>query len=206
MIYLIHRLLRRLWEIPARGIPKLKSATYGDGADGIVWLTHPTSPNFPYGVRYEPCDPGLCDELIRSLDIDYRDWTFFDVGCGKGRALMIAEKYPFKKIIGIEYSKRLAAVAKRLSKGATVVCQDATDYQFPADDKVVFMFHPFGKPVLEKVLQNLCGNVILIYLGVGKEWPKENPLFQAVRRTEHAVIYRLMNELKGLPEAPLPAL
>lgn len=192
LLQLLQRLFRRICEIPSRGLPRLRSARVGDGADGIVWLTNPRSPNFAHGVRYQGCDPVTCEELIRSLDIRYEDWHFVDVGCGKGRALMIAKKFPFKRVIGVEYSPKLATAARALT-GAMVSCCDAADYKFPEAPLVVFMYHPFDKSVLEKVLANLHGEVILVYLGIGREWPGENPRFKEIRRTKDAVTYRALS-------------
>lgn len=189
MNQLLQRVLRRIREIPSRGLPNFQSHKVGDGTDGIVWLTNPKSQNFARGVRYEGCDPVICEELIRSLDIRYEDWTFVDVGCGKGRALRKAEKFPFMGVIGVEYSPRLVTAARALTR-ATLFCCDAVDYKFPEVPLVVFMYHPFDKSVLEKVLANLHGEVILIYLGIGRAWPGENPRFKEVRRTKEAVIYR----------------
>jgi SAM-dependent methyltransferase len=191
LLQLLQRVFRRICEIPARGLPRFHSARVGDGADGIVWLTNPRSRNFARGVRYQGCDPVACEELIRSLDIRYEDWHFVDVGCGKGRALMIAKKFPFQRVIGVEYSPKLVTAARAVT-GAMVFCCDAADYKFPEVPLVVFMYHPFDKSVLEKVLANLHGEVILVYLGVGREWPGENPRFKEVRRTKNAVIYRAL--------------
>jgi tRNA1(Val) A37 N6-methylase TrmN6 len=33
------------------------------------------------------------------------DYSFIDLGAGKGLALLLASKYPFKSIVGVEYSK-----------------------------------------------------------------------------------------------------
>jgi predicted RNA methylase len=39
--------------------------------------------------------------------------TFVDIGSGKGRALIIAAEYAFKRIIGVEYSPSLATICRR---------------------------------------------------------------------------------------------
>jgi SAM-dependent methyltransferase len=179
----------RICEIPSRGLPTVRNQKVGDGADGIVWMTNPRSNNFALGVRYEGCNPVTCEELLSSLNIRYEDWTFVDVGSGKGRALMIAEKFRFKAVIGVEYSRKLVAIARTLTQ-ATIFCCDAAEYNFPELPLVVFMYHPFNRSVLEKVLANLRGDVILIYLGLGREWPGGNPRFKEVRRMNDAVIYK----------------
>src|SRR5437879_9244696 len=49
--------------------------------------------------RYEGVRPGEIREVISCLGIAYQQFTFVDIGCGKGRALLIASDFPFKKIV-----------------------------------------------------------------------------------------------------------
>jgi SAM-dependent methyltransferase len=39
------------------------------------------------------------------------DRTFIDLGCGEGRALVIASEFPFRAIVGVELSPALCATA-----------------------------------------------------------------------------------------------
>ena len=36
-----------------------------------------------------------------------------------------------------------------------IVCQDVTEFKFPANPCVAYMFNPFGEPVLKKLLRHL---------------------------------------------------
>ena len=38
--------------------------------------------------------------------------VFLDLGAGKGRMLLAASRYPFRRVIGVELSDRLAAIAR----------------------------------------------------------------------------------------------
>jgi len=89
--------------------------------------------------------------------------TFVDMGSGKGKALLIAARYGFKRIIGIEFVPSLYEAAKRNVermqsglKGASIDlrCMDATEYRFTPDDTVLYFFDPFGADVMRKVLRN----------------------------------------------------
>ena len=51
--------------------------------------------------------------LIRSLDIDYTQFTFVDYGSGKGRALFVAAEFPFRNVVGVEISEALHRVAEQ---------------------------------------------------------------------------------------------
>jgi SAM-dependent methyltransferase len=94
-----------------------------------------------------------------------QDCNFVDIGAGKGRVLLIASQYGFRKVVGIEFSGELCAIArrnveaffrkaKRLSS-IEVIETDATKYHFHAEDRVLFMYNPFDTFILAKVLDNM---------------------------------------------------
>ena len=187
---LISRCWGRLLEIPHRGLPRFSARRkVGDGADGVVILTNPLSKNFAHGIKYEGCPPLLVQDLLANLGIAYSEWSFVDVGCGKGRALMVADGFGFKEVIGVEYSSRLCAEARRLAPRATVLCMDAAEYTFPEGKKVLFFYHPFDKTLFQQLFPNVHGETILIYMGPGKDWPGENPRVAVTRRLHNAVVY-----------------
>jgi len=41
-------------------------------------------------------------------------------------------------------------------KIAKLVHCDATEYDFPQGDMVIFMYNPFGEVIMKKVIDNLC--------------------------------------------------
>src|SRR3990172_4635695 len=43
-------------------------------------------------------------------------YSFVDIGAGKGRALLLASELPFRKVIGVELSAELAAIAQDNAK------------------------------------------------------------------------------------------
>ena len=53
--------------------------------------------------------------------------VFVDIGCGKGRVLIIAATFGFKNVKGIEFSPKLRAFAK---KNIKIVCQNEIKYPF----------------------------------------------------------------------------
>ena len=50
--------------------------------------------------------------MLSALPIDYRDFTFIDIGSGKGRTLLMASDYPFRRIIGVELLPELHRIAQ----------------------------------------------------------------------------------------------
>ena len=94
-----------------------------------------------------------------------RAWedVFLDYGCGRGRALLVAAGFPFRRVIGVEIvpalvreARRSAARAGRLSCGSILVEQaDAADYELPRDVTVALLFHPFSGATLARVLERV---------------------------------------------------
>lgn len=114
---------------------------------------------------YQPTDPTLFREMLAALAIDFREFTFIDIGSGKGRALLMAAEYPFRRIVGIELLPGLHRVARdniakyksTLQQGFAIeaLCGDARDFVFPPEPSVVYLFNPLPEAGLKNLLQNL---------------------------------------------------
>ena len=63
------------------------------------------------GVEYGTIAPYFIQKILELVKFDTSD-IFVDLGCGKGRVLLIASKFNFKKIIGIEFSPELYLIAQ----------------------------------------------------------------------------------------------
>jgi SAM-dependent methyltransferase len=86
------------------------------------------------------------------------DFSFVDVGSGKGRVLLMAAEYPFRRIVGVELLPELHEVARENVKRdprVELVLGDAREFQFPDGPLVVFLFNPFPPWVLRQVLRNV---------------------------------------------------
>jgi SAM-dependent methyltransferase len=130
---------------------------------------------------YVPTSPVDFDEGMRDSGLVYEETTFIDVGCGKGRALLMAAAFPFRRIVGVEFSASLADIARdnvrrytgpRACQEITIETMDATKYVFPDGPLVVFMYHPFDEKVMapfaERVAQLVRENaerrILVVYL------------------------------------------
>jgi hypothetical protein len=71
------------------------------------------SPNWIHAVPYIPTPSRFLKEVLVDVDINFENFTFVDFGSGKGRVLLMASDFPFQKIIGVEFSPELHAVAQR---------------------------------------------------------------------------------------------
>lgn len=116
-------------------------------------------------VEYSPT-PGVgLGVVLDELDIDCRQFTFVDFGCGKGRALFMAAEFPFARIIGVEISRALCDAARaniaqcdaRRLKCRQIDCvhASATALEFPKTPLVLYFFNPFGAEILSQVLERL---------------------------------------------------
>ena len=122
------------------------------------------SANLARGIRYEPTQALPFRRVIRAARIP-TGGGFVDLGCGKGRALVLAALCGFKHVTGIDYSPSLCATAEknlaffrsrsRRSFRSRVVAMDAADYAFTREDTVVYLFNPFDSSVLAAVLARL---------------------------------------------------
>lgn len=127
---------------------------------GHLWRYSIESAHCGDGVHYAPVPSEAMLKNLKLLSIDSSEFTFIDLGSGKGRALIIARQYGFKRIIGVEFAPELIAIARRnlLKLGMSeieTVLMDAAEYVFPDTPLVVFLYNPFGPTVLRKVLDRL---------------------------------------------------
>lgn len=137
---------------------------------------------------YQPTEPQLFQEMMASVQVDYREFVFIDIGSGKGRVLLMAAEYPFRKIVGVELLSELHRVAEENiaeHKSETEQCSeiecihsDATEFAFLPEPSIVYLFNPLPRAGLVQMLGKLRQSlkdaprrVILIY---------HNPLLERV--------------------------
>jgi len=118
---------------------------------------------------YQPTESALFHEMLAALAeqsrSDFHDFVFLDFGSGKGRTLLMASDYPFRRIVGVELLPALhQAAQENLSKyrsesqkcfGLESVCADATEFPFPAEPMVLYLFNPFPEAGLRRMMANL---------------------------------------------------
>lgn len=123
------------------------------------------SPNFVHGVKYAGTDPKSFAKLFSDWQINFEEFEFIDLGSGKGRVLLMASEYAFKKITGVEYSRELYEIARKnienyrspsqKCRRIESVNKDATLFAIPHDPLVFYIFNPFNAQVLKKVIKNI---------------------------------------------------
>ena len=117
----------------------------------------------PDRVTYQPSGWRYLGRVLRRGDVT-RDDVFLDMGCGKGRVLIQACRYPFKRVIGVEVDPALADVARenlaragRRSRcgDVEIVVADAAEYAIPDDLTVMYLYYPFAGETFRRVMANV---------------------------------------------------
>jgi len=103
--------------------------------------------------------------IMRGLGLNLEKYTFVDYGSGKGKVLLMAALYPFKRITGVEYAPVLHDIAQsnikkfhdenQLCQNIDTVCGDATAFDPPSGPLVCFFFNPFDVETTRTVFQKL---------------------------------------------------
>lgn len=175
---------------------------HGVDTEGVVqrWGMGNPGENLKHAVQYFPTKPKKFRKLIDCLPIDCSRFTFIDIGCGKGRTLLLASEYGFARIVGVEFVAFLCEVARRNMKicecQADILCMDATKFEFPADPLVIYMCNPFDSQIMSILAGNLkrslecCKReVYLIYWNA--VWPEPFSFLRTIKRKDgEFIIFR----------------
>ncbi len=113
---------------------------------------------------YAASQPSIVRAAFTSLG-NVEEYNFVDLGCGKGRATLVATEFPFAQIVGVELSSDLAKVARRNAAivakrffartQVTIHTGNMLEYE-PAKGKlVVFFYHSLRRPLLLELLKKL---------------------------------------------------
>jgi SAM-dependent methyltransferase len=93
--------------------------------------------------------------------------VFYDIGCGKGRALCVMARHPLAKVVGVERQQQLCEAARRNAERLRgrvapieIVCADAADVDC-SDGHVFFFFNPFGVPTFRAVLRSIERSLVI---------------------------------------------
>ncbi len=188
------RLLGVLWEFARDSTPDRLRARFGDAEYDWDYRVNTTSGAVGWRDRllgmfhsaYQPTEPAAFHEMLDDLQqrlqqsqqetpgavhitvgsaLNLRDFTFIDLGSGKGRTLLMASDYPFRRIIGVELLPSLHEIAVENLRqykseaqkcfALESICADATAFLLPDDPLVIFLFNPFSESGMRQVVANL---------------------------------------------------
>jgi precorrin-6B methylase 2 len=113
-----------------------------------------------WGVHYTPIPYQVIHRILKRLSLVSED-VFVDIGCGKGRAVCCACRWPVRKVVAIEANEVLLRAARanadkvrgrKAPVEAMVVPAEAYDYD---DATVVYLYNPFGPPIMDRVFERI---------------------------------------------------
>jgi hypothetical protein len=171
------QLLAALWGFVRESTPERRRQRYGDAEYDWEHRVNTTSAAVSWRERllgafhspYQPTESALFHEMLEALrqqtHSDFHDFVFLDLGSGKGRTLLMASDYPFRRIVGVELLPALhQAAQENLNRyrseaqkcfALESMCADATEFLFPAEPTVLYLFNPFPEPGLKRMIANL---------------------------------------------------
>jgi SAM-dependent methyltransferase len=104
-------------------------------------------------------------ETLAGAGCGVNDYTLVDIGCGKGRVLMLAAEFAFREIVGVELNPRLARVAEknlrkwmrraRACRNVRIVAKDVLSVPLPDGPVALFYFNSFEREMAETWLTRL---------------------------------------------------
>lgn len=126
------------------------------------------SPNLVHATRYQPTGILTFRSLIQRLDVT-KDAVFLDIGCGKGRVLLLAASQGFKRVRGVEFSHDLCEIARRNIEAYhkrkmtrsefEVIEADIEAYTFRDDENLFYFFDVFEERVMESIISRIIASV-----------------------------------------------
>ena len=144
---------------------------YGTTTHGMLppWLLRSGETADAHVTAYAGCQPSCLRQAFTNIP-QAVDYTFVDLGCGKGRALILASELPFRRILGIELAPALVAAARRNAQtirqkhpqrtAIEIIQGDATAVPLPDGNLVIFLYHSFGPELVARMLSRMIGAVV----------------------------------------------
>jgi SAM-dependent methyltransferase len=113
-------------------------------------------------IQYMALDYYFIKKAFREIPIRTDEVQLLDYGCGKGRALVVAARMNFKKVVGVELSSlsslatdNLNSMSGKYTKNTRVLQVNAIDFDIPDGINVIYFFHPFVGETLVEVINKI---------------------------------------------------
>ena len=114
-----------------------------------------------HALLYAGAQPSIIRNAIRCIGCG-PGAIFFDLGSGKGRALIVAAEFPFDRLVGYELSERLVRRSRsnisktRLTDRVEIIRADASRPLLPDKGEVViFLYNPLKGPLVAELISTL---------------------------------------------------
>src|SRR5665213_2143538 len=144
-----------------RGEKKYRIHTMGE--DELISLKE-KGVDISHASIYMPLNYYVLEKLMNESIRYNGNKTFLDIGCGKGRVMIVAAAYGFTRIWGIDFSKAfceetemITGLYARRNPGTrfTVIHGDASVFDIPPDISTLFLFNPFDEVLMWMVVSNI---------------------------------------------------
>jgi len=173
-------LARELWGFLRDSTPARRRQRYGDMEYDWEHRVNTTSGTVGWRERllgvfhsaYQPTDPAAFREMMAALPIQFDQFTFVDLGSGKGRTLLLASEYPFPRIVGVEIlpelhraaEENIRAYRESTGRGGQIEARltDACEYDFPETPLVVYLFNSLPEAGLRCVIERLEASLMKV--------------------------------------------
>lgn len=175
------------------------------------------------GQKYQPTGVRPFRHFLRRMQFP-RDAVFVDFGCGKGRVLLMAAAYGFRRVVGIEFAPELCEVARanvaafgrrRAIGPVEIVEGDVCNYLMKGDENIFYYFHPFDAEIMGRTVDSIVASLkanprhawLVYYLPRHVEAIDARPEF--IRCCEdiiggyEVIVYEHSPELAGSARAPV---
>ncbi len=128
------------------------------------YVLQPGDPLDAPTTAYAAAQPSIIRAALAAIPEPH--WChFFDLGCGKGRPLLVATEFGFASITGVELSPTVAAIARSNAAvfaraypertRVTIIVGDATAPDLPAGPLALFFYNSFERPLVQRLLEHL---------------------------------------------------
>lgn len=173
-------LLKAFWEFLRDSTPSRLRQRFGDAEYDWDHRVNTTSGAVGWRERllgvfysaYQPTEPASFHEMLEALktnaELEFSDFIFLDLGSGKGRTLLMASDYPFRRIVGVELLPALNEIARENISvyksdsqkcfALESICADGTNFPIPDNEVVIYLFNPFPAAALQKAAANMVAS------------------------------------------------
>ena len=118
--------------------------------------------------RYEAINFYILEALLQRITEMGESRSFTDLGCGKGRAMVVAAHYGFTIIRGIDFATEVCRSAEENMRNISqlfpsvqyeVICDNVANYAISPEESVFFMFNPFDDTTIRAFLEKVEDSV-----------------------------------------------
>ena len=117
-----------------------------------------------HAEKYKPTRARYFRSFMKHVAVP-TNGEFVDVGCGKGRVMMLAAEQGFDRVVGLDISENLCEIAEnnierfraryRTAAPMTVVCGNMLHYSLHHEETVFFLYSPFERDLTQQFLNKV---------------------------------------------------